>query len=474
MSFSFRSCELRNGDAVTSRSPVSTTRKRVAPTTATRLRVVLSSRWVREVIVFPFLSCLPFAAVVWQLTAMSCVLAADKTRVTVFDADGRETSGLLQAISHESLSVAGHKLDWSDVVWLRFVGQVFNLPGSDREKKTNGQVANLPHEPRGSAIWLANGDRLVARATGIEDEQLRAVWRQFPEWPEFALPLESVRGLSLSLPYARERRDEIAVWLFDRKEARDELRLLNGDVLSGELTGWRGESITLKSGGADVNLPNSDIRDIGFNPELLVLSQPKELCWLVSLKDGSRVTIVASKSRVVGETLRAVHVSDDSWEIPLDAIIELRVLHGRAVFLSDLKPLETKYTPFLPDSREWPLQRDRTVAGLPLRLKGREFPKGLGMHSRATVTYDLAGKYRAFHAVVGLDDTTVGDGTAACAVEVDGRRVFEPPALTRLQGPVRLPIIDVSGAKRLTLTVDFGELGDSQDHVNWGDAVLLR
>lgn len=402
-----------------------------------------------------------FLAVVFDLWWMSQMMAADESRVTVFDADGRETSGSLQAISHESLSVVGQPLakwKWSDVVWLRFVGQ----------------VSNLPVEPRGSAIWLANGDRLVARATGIEAEQLHAAWRQFPEWPEFALPLESVRGLSLSLPQARERRDEIAAWLFDRKEARDELRLLNGDVLSGEVIGWREETVTLKSVGGEIKLLNSDVRDICFNPELLALPELKELCWLVSLRDGSRVTLLASKSRFDGESLKAAHVSGVSWDIPLAAIFELRVLRGRAVFLSDLTPLEAKHTPFLPDSRAWPMQRDRSVAGLPLRLKGREFPKGLGMHSRSTVTYDLAGKYRAFHAVVGMDDTTVGEGTAVCAVAVDGRRVFEPPALTRPKGPARLPIIDVSGAKRLTLMVDFGELGDSQDHVNWGDAVLLR
>lgn len=412
---------------------------------------------------------LPFVVCCW----ISGVVAGE-THVKIFDANGREASDLLQTISHESLSVAGQKLEWSDVVWLRFVGQVFNLPGSDRETKTNGQVENLPHEPRGSAIWLANGDRLVARATGIEDEQLHAAWRQFPEWPEFALPLESVRGLSLSWPQARERRDEIAGWLFDRKEARDELRLLNGDVLSGEITGWREETVTLKTGGGEIKLPNSDVRDIGFNPELLALPEPKELCWLVSLRDGSRVTLLASKSRFDGETLKAAHVSGVAWDIPLAAIFELRVLRGRAVFLSDLTPLEARHTPFLPDARAWPMQRDRSVAGQPLRLKGREFPKGLGMHSRSTVTYDLAEKFRAFHAVVGLDDTTIGEGTATCAVEVDGRRVFEPPALTRLKGPARLPIIDVSGAKRLTLTVDFGELGDSQDHVDFGDAVLLQ
>lgn len=386
-------------------------------------------------------------------------LADDETRVTLFDADGRESTGPLRMISHEAVRIGEPPVErkWSDIVWLRF-----------------GLAENVPHEPRGSAIWLANGDRLIARSIGIVDEQLRASWRQFSDLPEFALPLESVRGVSLSLPQARERRDEVATWLLGRKETRDELRLLNGDVLTGEVTGWPNDSVLLKTSGGEIKLPTSDVRDIGFNPELLALPEPKELCWLVSLRDGSRITLLASKSRINGETLKAAHVSGVSWDIPLASIYECRVLRGRAVFLSDLTPLETKHTPFLPSSRAWPWQRDRSVTGRPLRLGGREFPKGLGMHSRTTATFDLAGKYRAFHAIVGLDDTTTGEGTATCTVEVDGQRVFEVPVLSRQKGPIRLPLIDVTGAKRLTLTVDFGELGDSQDHVDWGDAVLIR
>jgi hypothetical protein len=158
----------------------------------------------------------------------------------------------------------------------------------------------------------------------------------------------------------------------------------------------------------------------------------------------------------------------------LDVIFEMRVLRGKTTYLSDLVPIESRQTPFLPNATEWPFQRDRSVAGRPLRLGGREFPKGLGMHSRSTVTYDLAGKYRAFHATVGLDDTTVGQGTAVCAVDLDGRRVFDESELSRHQGARRLPVIDIRGVKRLTLIVDYGELGDSQDHVNWCDAVLLK
>lgn len=396
-----------------------------------------------------------YAIVSWLPSA----LVAAELSVTLFDADGRETRGSLKAVSHESvrLSEPAAEWKWADVVWLRF-------EPSD----------NPPREPRGSAIWLANGDRLIARSTGIEDEQIRATWRDFPDWPELVLPLEAVRGLSLSLPHSRERRDEIAAWLFDRKDPRDELRLLNGDMSSGEFSGWRDGTITLKSAGRELALQSSDVRDVAFNPELFALPEPKELCWLVSLRDGSRVTLLTSKCHVTGTILKAAHVSGVEWSIPLDAIFEMRVLRGRAVNLSDLTPLESRQTPFLPGTGEWPVQRDRSVAGRPLRLGGREFPKGLGMHSRSTVTYDLAGKYRTFQAVVGLDDTTIGEGTASCAIEVDGRRVFAEAALSRQQKPTRLPLIDVRGTKRLTLIVDFGELGDSQDHVDWCDAVLLK
>lgn len=398
--------------------------------------------------------------VVWSLWMLliTASVSADEPRVVLWDADGRETSGSLLAISNASVRVGEQTIErkWSDVVRLRFE-----------------HAENVLHEPRGSAIWLANGDRLVARASGIENEQLHATWCGFPDWPAFLLPLEAVRGVSLSLPHARDRRDEVAAWVLDRSDPRDELRLANGDVSAGEVLEWNDASLTLKSAGRDLRLPLADVRDVAFNPELLTLPEPKELAWLVSLRDGSRLTLSVSKSRFVGTTLTGTHVCGATWEIPLDAIAELRVLRGRATFLSELTPIDARHTAFLPDAREWLPKRDRSVTGRPLRLSGREFPKGIGMHSRSAMTWELAGAFRSFHATVGLDDASVGSGTATCSVELDGRRAFEA-TLSRSRGPITLPLIDISAAKRLTLLVDFGDLGDSQDHVNWCDAVLLR
>ena len=108
-----------------------------------------------------------------------------------------------------------------------------------------------------------------------------------------------------------------------------------------------------------------------------------------------------------------------------------------------------------------------------MRLNGREFPKGLGMHSRSTATFELSGGYQSFRSIVGLDGSTTGIGTAECSIEVDGRRVWSEHRLQRGQSiEISLPK-ELTNAKRLTLLVDFGEQGDMQDHVNWCDAVLL-
>jgi hypothetical protein len=158
--------------------------------------------------------------------------------------------------------------------------------------------------------------------------------------------------------------------------------------------------------------------------------------------------------------------------IPLSAVRLMRFLGGRIEYLSDLEAAEFQFTPFL--KARWPLRRDRNVLGGPLRLRGREYAKGLGVHSRSEISYDLKGKFRQFRATVGVDDTARGRGSVVFAVEVDGERVYSSKPVTGKTAPLPIPPIDVTGRKRLTLIVDFGHLGDIRDHADWCDAVLIR
>ena len=161
--------------------------------------------------------------------------------------------------------------------------------------------------------------------------------------------------------------------------------------------------------------------------------------------------------------------------IPLDEVAALYVYQGRAVYLSDLKPLRYEYTSFLPTALPGGYVADGSFGGRDLRLGGNTHDKGLGMHSAGRLTYDLSGDYRRFEALVGLDDRDGRRGSVRVRVLVDGKPKDAGADRELTGGSEPLPLrVDVTGAKELTLVVEFGRAGDVEDHVNWADARLVR
>ena len=148
---------------------------------------------------------------------------------------------------------------------------------------------------------------------------------------------------------------------------------------------------------------------------------------------------------------------------------------GSATYLSDLKPKKAETTGFLGEN--WPWAADRTVRGHPLRLLTKDgestADKGLGTHPKTVLTYDLAGKYTRFEALVGLDAATGNRGRADVRILLDGKEVALPDLKALAAGPAVAVRVDVRGVKELTLVVDFGPTGDVQADVNWGDARLI-
>ena len=118
---------------------------------------------------------------------------------------------------------------------------------------------------------------------------------------------------------------------------------------------------------------------------------------------------------------------------------------------------------------------DRSVAGLPLRLSGSTFDKGIGLHSESRLTFALNGNYRRFESLIGLDEQTGQGGSVRIAVLVDGQAkdIGSAQELSSTTGP-RLLNVNINGAKELTLVVEFGPGGDIRDHVDWADARIIK
>jgi len=95
------------------------------------------------------------------------------------------------------------------------------------------------------------------------------------------------------------------------------------------------------------------------------------------------------------------------------------------------------------------------------------------VHSYSQLTYLLDRPYRRFQAALGIDDSTAGRGSVVFRVYVDRQRQHASDIIRG--GESAVPIsVDLSGAKRLDLIVDFADRADQLDHAAWLNARLVE
>ena len=136
-----------------------------------------------------------------------------------------------------------------------------------------------------------------------------------------------------------------------------------------------------------------------------------------------------------------------------------------------MEPARVKETAVI--GRGFPYRKDLSVSGAPLRLKGRAYRRGLGVHSQTLLEYSLNGGYTTFAATLGLDDSSRGKGSVTFVVSADGKELLrEDFDSTRAPLPISIP---VSGVRKLILLVDYGaDKLDLGDHADWVNARLTK
>jgi hypothetical protein len=287
-------------------------------------------------------------------------------------------------------------------------------------------------------------------------------------------------------------RDSISVVVFDMPTGRDSVRALekrisaapadvdtllfsNGDQIGGHLVELAKDQVNFNSAATDVVVDRSRVAAVVLRPP-----QPAKpvsdvgLKFWVGLSDGSRMD--ARKILVKGASVELELAAGATASVPANAVVALQPIGGDVVYLSNLKDAGYRHIPFL--TLAWDFHGDRNVTGGPLVAGGKRFLKGLGMHSAARITYNLDREYRAFQSELVIDDSTGGRGSVACRVFVDDgsgqwRLKYESPIIRGGQRPISVNV-DLAGAKRLSLLVDFADRGDERDHVDWLDARLIR
>jgi hypothetical protein len=323
----------------------------------------------------------------------------------------------------------------------------------------------------GAQIILADGGTIVADAVRIEAEQVHGRSKSLGS---FALPLEFVAGMILQPPADRAALDAWTARIGAAGGQTDRLLLDNGDELTGSVVGLTEKGVPLESEAGKVDVGIDKVAAIIFNPTLVYKSRPSGPRAWVGFADGSRLTAIELTADAAGAKLKLAGGAE--LTVATDQIAALQPLGGKVVYLSDLKPISYRHVPFL--QLEWPFHADRSVLGSRLRAEGKLFLKGLGMHSPSRITFELERPYRRFEAELAVDDDTTGRGSVVFRVLVDdGRGAWSERAKSEIirggQAPVPISV-DLSGARRVSLLVDYADRADELDHADWLDARLVR
>ena len=319
----------------------------------------------------------------------------------------------------------------------------------------------------GPIVITADGGWLKADVLAADEVSLSVSSTLFGR---LKLPLESIAGVVFDLPAGRQARDLLVDRVAAAKGSSDRLVLTNGDEIGGLIRAIDAEAVTLNP---DVGPPKIAIERIAaliINPDLRTPDAGGALRVHAGFSDGTR--LIATQLALLGDALQITTAAGQICETPADKLVFLQPQGGAVTYLSDLTPAGRRQEPYL--SLPWPTyRRDRNVTGGRLRCGGQLYFKGVGVHGYSQLTYLLDRPYRRFDAELGVDDCTGGRGSVQFRVYVD--RKVQHSGETILRGgdaPMRLSV-DLSGAKRLDLIVDFADRADVQDHADWLDARLV-
>jgi hypothetical protein len=193
--------------------------------------------------------------------------------------------------------------------------------------------------------------------------------------------------------------------------------------------------------------------------------------------DGSRLSV--AKAKLGGGALELSTPVGLSLSLPLDQVARLDFTAGKVAYLSDLEPEAASYVPYFGFKNELPAldepyryRRDVGFDHGPLRLDGKTYRKGLALHSRTVLAYRLPGKFRLFQATLGIDDSARPAGSALVEIKADGKSIWRNDVSG--DQPASELELEIGGAKRLEIVVDFGDDLDIGDRIDLCEARVTK
>ena len=258
--------------------------------------------------------------------------------------------------------------------------------------------------------------------------------------------------------------------LFVIREKRDTGEVLNqleGTVLTGSADGDRIEFEQTGGEKSDFALSRATGGIVFNQPPPAVL-----LPTVCKVVDTFGNVVIATSVEFAGSGLKVKSVSGAILEYKtLASVSKLDFSQGNLAYLSDLEP-EIEAPKALEGEPYFTYTKNKTAMGLPLRLDGKTYPKGLWIYPETTLRYKLGAEFKTFHVVLGIDETVqIATSTVKLTIEADGRPLFSQVVGRKDKALEKL--FDVKEVKELKITVERESLYTGSQ-INLGDARLQK
>ncbi len=319
-----------------------------------------------------------------------------------------------------------------------------------------------------ATVYLMDDEKLFGKFEGIGPEALKLTT---PWQDHLDVPLARVVGIHFGLLDRKESPQSFA----NRLKTRGSEDLLLAQTKDGEVVAIAGimegtdkERLRFTYQGRERTLPLKLVEG------LILASRPDskpstELRPSFTLPGG---VVVSGRWKDLDTSVwKIVTAWGQDLNLPAADVQGVKFRGGKMTYLSDLNPSKVEETPFF--GRRLPWRRNVNLVGEPLKMNGQTYDRGVAVHSRSDLTYDLNREYSTFEALVGFDEAAKGLGRVDCRVFADGKEIYSNPDLRADGPPVKLSL-PVAGTEQLRLLVDFGRGQDTGDRVIFANARLHR
>ncbi len=418
-------------------------------------------------------------ACIFASTALATILNAADVSVTRLD--GTTITGDLREWNTDNLRLA--------------------TPNGDQQIPSN-QLASLRWQPAtdspsaadklASSVELIDGSILPVKSIHVDHSNatIGLAFAATSEGKPLTLPISQISVIRL-----RQLDGPLAAqWDEMRRQnlANDVIAVLKKDGKSldyaeGVMGDISGDKIEFKLDGETQRVDRAKIAGaIYYRPDRRLKEEPRAV---IQGRSGLRVSaahIELKDSLLEMTTATGVKIT---W--PLGDISLADFSAGKLMYLSDIEPASSKWTPFvgLPPAatlagKYGEPRRDKSAFGGPLSLLTKEgesaaaqaatrsFSKGLALRSRTEIVYRLPAGFQRFIAMAGIDPTTSAAGNMRLSIFGDDRVLLETD-ITGGEPPHPIQL-DITNTKRLKIVVDYGQNTDTGDWLNLCDARIAK